>query len=60
MIKKGLLKKGSKYYSKKIKNLDLSDMNLYPIDIKYLIEFNLINLKNLDLSFNHIGTEGCL
>ena len=50
----------NKHFSKTIENLDLSEMNLYPNDIKYLIKFDFQNLKYLDLSFNLLGSEGCL
>ena len=58
MIKKAIWK--NKHFSEKIENLDLSDMNLYPNEIKYLTKFNFENLKYLDLSFNSLGDEGCL
>ena len=58
MIKKAMWK--NKHFSKTIENLDLSEMNLYPNDIKYLIKFDFQNLKYLDLSFNLLGSEWCL
>ena len=39
-------------------DLNLSKKDLAPIDIKYLVEFNLKNLKSLDLSSNLIKAQG--
>ena len=43
-----------------IAKLDMSRNNFSSFDIKYFANFNLTNLRILDLSYNSIGVQGTL
>ena len=59
MIKKGKLLRTKKPIDEdNIIQLELQENDLGPLDMKYLAEFNLINLRILDLSSNSIKAKG--
>jgi len=61
IINKGKLlrkKKNNKIDEENIVRIDLQRHDFGPLDMKYLIQFNLKNLRILDLSSNSIRSEG--
>ena len=61
MLYKGKLfqkKKNKTVDEENIIQLDLKRKNLGPMNIKYITEINLKNLRTLDLSKNSIKSEG--